>query len=320
LNQSENQPRSVSEAINQLASNNTSGAAEILRQARDVFKQLNAATQDVDLQRVQKAILDTCIALATAQPEMTPLIKLASAVLSAARKTSDPRDSLNRAEGAAETFIENSANGAHAASLVAATLIQDGVRVLTHSRSSTVLTGFIEARHAGRNLSVVATESRPMLEGRELAAALARERIPVTLIADAAAALVLDEIDLVMLGADKIAPGILVNKIGTGMIALAARHRGLPLYAVCDSSKFIGEDYLNVTARRERNAGELWPDAPRGVTVVNNYFESTPLEIFSGIVTEDGVLSITDASRRAEEATIDTALISALGIKPEEIK
>ena len=320
MNRSDNQPRSVSEAISQLASDNTSGAAEILRQARDVFKLLNDGLQDADLQRVQKNLFDTCVALASSQPDMTALLKLASVALSAARKTFDPRDLLSRAERAAEMFIENSTREAHAASLVAATLIQDGARVLTHSRSSTVLAAFIEAKRAGRNLSVVATESRPMLEGREVAAALAGEGIPGTVIADAAAALALDEIDFVMLGADTITPSILVNKIGTRMIALAVRARNLPLYAVCDSSKFIGENYSNATTRQYRNTEELWPDAPRGVTVVNSYFESTPLGIFTGIVTEDGVLSIRDASRRAEEATIDTALADALVISPDAIK
>lgn len=315
MNRTKHQHQSISDAVNRISSDNTSGAAEILRQARAVFTQLNAALQDADPESAQQAILETCAALASAQPDMTPLLRLANAAVMAARTTSNASDSLNRAEEAAERFIEDAIRGARAASLRAAGLIQDGGRVLTHSRSSTVVAALVEARRAGRNLSVVATESRPMLEGRALAAELSRERIPVTLIADAAAALALAEIDFVMMGADKISPGVLVNKIGTSMIALAASERGLPVYAVCDSSKFICEDYLTSTARRYRNADELWPDAPQGVIVHNSYFESTRLEMFSGIVTEDAVLSIPDASHRADQATIDTALICALGLE-----
>ena len=48
--------------------------------------------------------------------------------------------------------------------------------------------------------------------------------------------------------------------------------------------------------------------------MVNRYFEPTPLACFTGIVTEDGALSITEAARRAEEASIDNALVRALGI------
>jgi translation initiation factor 2B subunit (eIF-2B alpha/beta/delta family) len=198
--------------------------------------------------------------------------------------------------------------------LHSSTLIRDGARVFTHSRSSTVLAAFVEAKRAGTNLSVVVTESRPMLEGRALAAALASASVPVTLIADAAASAAMDEVDLVMLGADQITPVNLVNKIGTQMIALAARERGLPVYAVSDSSKFIREDYFGATIRRFRNADEMWSGPPPGVTVVNSYFEPTPLALFTGIVTEDGVLSITEAARRAEKASIDTALVRALRI------
>jgi translation initiation factor eIF-2B subunit delta len=227
---------------------------------------------------------------------------------------------LNWAEQAALDFIDAATRAARDASVESATLIRDGARVLTHSRSSTVLAAFLEAKRAGRNLSVLLTESRPMLEGRAMAGALAIEEIPVTLIADAAASLALDGVDLVMLGADKITPVNLVNKIGTRMIALAARERGLPLYAICDSSKFIKEDYLRAALPRSRNADELWAEAPRGVSVANSYFEPTPLSDFTGIVTEDGVLSATDTARRAEKSSIDLALVKALEIKLELIK
>jgi translation initiation factor eIF-2B subunit delta len=245
---------------------------------------------------------------------------LASAALSAVRIAGDPQHSLKCAEEAALNFISNSSRAAQDASLRAATLIRAGATVLTHSRSSTVLSAFIEARRAARKFSVVVTESRPMLEGRAMAEALASHDISVTLIADAAASLSMDVVDLVMLGADQITPGNLVNKIGTRMIALSGRERGLQVYAICDSSKLIREDYFGAPYRRSRNADELWSDAPRGVKVVNSYFEPTPLSWFTGVVTEDGVLSIAEAAGRAEEASIDTELMSALGMPRERIK
>jgi translation initiation factor 2B subunit (eIF-2B alpha/beta/delta family) len=129
---------------------------------------------------------------------------------------------------------------AERASLVASELIGEGSRVLTHSRSSTVKAALICARRSGKTFRVIATESRPLCEGRTLASELAREGIRVTLIADAAVAAKIDDVDFVITGADRISPGLLVNKIGTRMIALAANEKGVPVYALADMSKLLG--------------------------------------------------------------------------------
>ncbi len=313
----------IDEAICRIASDNTSGAAEILRSAATVFILLNEMSSEHcggDFEVAQQDIIETCVALASAQPEMSPLLRLASAALSAAQTATSAPDSWRRAGQAALSFIANAERAAHDAGLQSATLIRDHSTVLTHSRSSTVLAAFVEARRAGRRFSVFATESRPMLEGRALAEALAGQGIPVTLIADAAACLVMDDVDLVIVGADKVTPVNLINKIGTRMIALAARERGLPVYALCDSSKFIRDDYLDTPLSHPGRAGELWPDAPGGVAVANRFFEPTPLTCFTGIVTEDGPLSSTEAAIRAEDASINSVLVSALGVSRETIK
>lgn len=317
LSNRDNQSRIViDEAINQIASDNTSGAAEILRRAGAVFTLLNdRATEHVagSFELAQQAVIETCTALAFAQSDMTPLLRLASAALSAARIATGARQSLKAAQDAALNFIADAERAARDAASHAAALIRDGATVLTHSRSSTVLAALVEAKQRGRDFSVVATESRPMLEGRALTEAVARLDIRVTLIADAAASLAMDPVNLVLMGADKVTPVNLVNKIGTRMIALAARERDLPVYALCDSSKFIREDWFGEVTRHLGSADELWPDAPRGVVVVNRYFEPTPLALFTRIVTEDGALSIKEAARRAEKASIDNALVRALG-------
>jgi ribose 1,5-bisphosphate isomerase len=307
------------EALKQIASDTTSGAAEILRQAGAAFTQLSASSPPgAQLEQAQQAILDTCTGLVLAQPEMTPVLRLAGTALSASRIASDARDALNCAEVAALNFIENAVRSAGYASTLSAVLIQEGASVLTHSRSSTVLAALVEARRSGTSFSVIVTESRPMLEGRAVAASLVVEGIPVALIADAAASLAIDQVDLVMIGADTITPINLINKIGTRLIALAAREKGVPVFAVSDSSKFIREDYSEI--RRFRNPDELWRAAPARVSVVNSYFEPTPVDWFGGIVTEDGILSAAEATRRARETTIDLALVEALRVSLEGIK
>ena len=318
MNRIDHQVRSlIDTAIKRIASDNTAGAAEVLRHAGTVFTLLNAelaqpAVTNVD--RALRAVIETGVAIALAQPAMSPLLKLASAAISAARVATTAAESLESAKNAALDFVEKAERGACDSASRAAALIPDGATVLTHSRSSTVLAAFVEAGRRGKNFSVVVTESRPMLEGRSLAASLISDEISVTLIADAAASLAMERVDLILVGSDKITPTNVVNKIGTRMIALAARERGLPVYAICDTSKFICEESVGLKGPDSGTASELWLEAPRGVMVLNSYFEPTPLANFTAIVTEDGVLSIEEAARRAREASIDGELLKALEV------
>jgi translation initiation factor eIF-2B subunit delta len=224
------------------------------------------------------------------------------------------------AEEAAFRFIEETKEAAHASALHAADFIHNGVIVLTHSRSSTVSEAFVEARLADRTFAVIATESRPMLEGRTVAESLSRKGIRVTLIADAAASLMMDEVNLILVGADQVRPEVLINKIGTHVIALAAREKKLPVYAACDGSKFISKEYSDGLEPNKRTASELWASAPPGIDIVNRYFEAVPIELFTGIITEAGVLSIDEASRRAEAASIDGELEDALDSRRGRIR
>jgi translation initiation factor 2B subunit (eIF-2B alpha/beta/delta family) len=302
-------------AIRDIASDNVSGAAEILRRAAAVFSLLGDELGHqalLSVEEAQHSVCKTSIALPKAQPDMSSLLRLASAALSAARSETEGQGALKLAADAAHEFVESAADSAHAASMHAVNLIRDGSKLLTHSRSSTVLEALIEARRAGKHFEVIATESRPMLEGRKLAGQLSSNGIQVTVIADAAASLFIECADMIMIGADKITPENLVNKIGTKMIALAARERGLPIYAICDTSKFIAVDYFAGVIRDQRNASELWPDPPEGVAVANSYFEPTPLAYFTGVITERGALSNSETSACAREANIDPVLVDAL--------
>ena len=290
-----NLPDRVLRALDEIASDNTSGAAEILRRAAALYSQLGSTS-------AQDTIESLSIELARAQPRMSPLIRMANEV-------------MKSSPDAAAPFVEEAARAASSAASQAASLIDEGARVLTHSRSSTVLEAFAQARRAGKSFSIVATESRPLFEGRTLAEALAKEGVPVTLIIDAAAAVAIEEVDLVLTGADAITPVSVINKVGTRMIALAAREKGIRVFSVCDTSKFICEDCL--APEQEHPTSELWRDAPAEVIITNKYFESTPLAWFTGIVTEHGVLSSEEAAQRAEAVSIDRRLMEAAGAERE---
>ncbi len=299
----------VEHLLREIALNNRSGAAEILERAVELFKLLSVQAGDPSISQARTATIEACAGLVRAQPCMAPLINLASVVIRAANSATSASEILKSAAGAACEFNQRCSRAAAEAATHAAGLIPNEARVLTHSRSSTILSTLIRAHNAGTTFSVIATESRPMLEGRTLAEALTRQGLSVTLIADAAAASVIESVTCVLVGADRVTPLVVENKIGTRLIALAACEQRVPVYAVTDSSKFINPPDPHTLTEAERPPDELWPNAPDGVLVLNRYFEQTSLRHFTGIITEDGVLAPEAASRRAEAAVIDLSVM-----------
>jgi methylthioribose-1-phosphate isomerase len=196
-----------------------------------------------------------------------------------------------------------------------AALVPDGARVLTHCNTGALATaghgtalGVIRsARDQGKHISVVASETRPYLQGARLTAwELIQEKIPVTLITDNMAGhlMRLGKIDLVLVGADRIAAnGDVANKIGTYTLAVLAERHRIPFYVAAplssiDTSAADG----NAIPIEERGAAEVtgyagvrW--APEGVGVVNPAFDITPAELVSGLFTEKGAMTRPDARK-----------------------
>ncbi|MFQ5513532.1 MAG: S-methyl-5-thioribose-1-phosphate isomerase [Myxococcota bacterium] len=189
-----------------------------------------------------------------------------------------------------------------------AELVPEAARVLTHCNAGGLATagygtalGVIRSAHAhGRVHCVLATETRPFLQGARLTCwELARDRIPVTLITDSTAGALMQrgEIDLVVVGADRIAAnGDVANKIGTYTLALLARAHGIPFYVAAPLSTV---DYGTTDGERipieRRDPSEVLffagrRIAPQGVSALNPAFDVTPAELVTAIVTENGIV------------------------------
>jgi len=191
-------------------------------------------------------------------------------------------------------------------------LIQDGDRVLTHCNAGTLATvsygtalaPIRTAVRQGKEVSVIATETRPRLQGARLTAfELLKDRIPVTLIVDGAAGYVMRRgmVKLAIVGADRITSRVVANKVGTYLIALAARENHVPFYVAAPSSTFdLRADQVEI---EERDACEITHIGgkrvpPRGVAVFNPAFDITPVELVDGFITEKGVLKPADLASR----------------------
>ncbi|HJP66241.1 MAG TPA: S-methyl-5-thioribose-1-phosphate isomerase, partial [Actinomycetota bacterium] len=188
-----------------------------------------------------------------------------------------------------------------------AELIPVGANVLTHCNTGALATGGIgtaqgiihTAHEVGRRPHVWAGETRPLLQGARLTAwELQRLGIPVTVIVDSAAATLMatGAIDLVMVGADRIAAnGDVANKIGTYALALAAHHHGLPFYVAAPTSTVdphtaSGDDIV-VERRNPEEVTEPFGRriASEGTWAVNPAFDVTPARLVTAIVTDRGI-------------------------------
>jgi methylthioribose-1-phosphate isomerase len=216
---------------------------------------------------------------------------IANALLAEAHAIRDEDIAANRAMGA---------NGAP--------LVPDGARILTHCNAGALATaghgtalGVIRsATEDGKRVSVLVDETRPFLQGARLTCwELMQDRIPVTLIADSAAASLMSggEVDLVIVGADRVAAnGDTANKVGTYPLAALAQRHGIPFYVACPLSTIdLSLDHGGLIPIEERGpeevtgfAGVRW--APEGVGVRNPAFDVTPAQLLTALITERAVV------------------------------
>jgi len=173
----------------------------------------------------------------------------------------------------------------------AAACIAPGSRVMTISFSGTVQRALLAA--TDKLQRVLVCEGRPLMEGRRLAEELQKRGVRVTLLTDAQAFALMPETDMVLLGADTVlADGSVVNKAGSALVALAARHWGKPVMVAAETLKFARGESPPRTSQEENSASEVWPDSPPGIDVANRYFDTVPASFIDRLVTERGATDL----------------------------
>lgn len=284
------------QAINELAADKRSGAAEIAARAADILLHRAASGEASSPDAFRAELFATGWALIQSHNTMAALINLVNSVLWKIEKGETPHDLREAVIAATEQFKLQLKNHAMRVAEGALPLIADGATVVTISQSSTVQRALLHAQRAGRRFSVICAESRPAYEGRETATKLAGHGIAVTLAVDTAAAAAIANADqfrgdnfVVLVGADMLTNKGLVNKVGTQALALAAKHSGVSIYSLCSSEKFLPPGYP-VQPQRARPGDTIWSDVPAGIELWNRYYDFTPLHQVSGIVTEQGIL------------------------------
>lgn len=199
-------------------------------------------------------------------------------------------------------------------SRIGASLVPKGARILTHCNAGALATagygtalGVIRAAYeSDKSLSVIAGETRPLLQGARLTTwELLEEGISTTLISDNMAGHLMSkaEIDLVIVGADRVAEnGDVANKIGTYTLAVLAERHDIPFYVACPIStidlhaKCGAEIEIEERSAREVLGYQSVQWAPLNVKVRNPAFDVTPAELIDALITELGVIHSPNAA------------------------
>ncbi|AEG18578.1 S-methyl-5-thioribose-1-phosphate isomerase [Methanobacterium paludis] len=187
-----------------------------------------------------------------------------------------------------------------------AAVIDDGDTVLTHCNAGalacvdygTALGVIRAARDEGKKINVICDETRPLGQGARLSVfEMQQEKIPVKLIVDSAAGHMMQKgmVQKIVIGADRVAKGGVANKIGSLMVALAAKRFGVPFYVAAPKSTFDEENSIYDVKIEERDPDEVLHFgkcriAPEGTEVENPAFDIVPSDLIAGIITEEGIL------------------------------
>ena len=188
-----------------------------------------------------------------------------------------------------------------------AKMIRKDEVILTHCNAGSLATvtygtalGVLRAANdMGKKISVIATETRPVMQGSRLTAfELDHYGIDFSLIPDTAVGHLMSSglINRVIVGADRILKsGHVYNKIGTYQVAALAKRHNIPFYVAAPSSTFDLKSKVSDVVIEERNKNELMKMgnkllAPKGIKIFNPAFDVTPPELITGIITEKGVL------------------------------
>jgi translation initiation factor 2B subunit (eIF-2B alpha/beta/delta family) len=279
----------ISQILQRLQTDNVSGATTLVELALDILEAF--ATQEAS-QTPQEFVtaLETLVdAVLAAQPSIAVLLNLAQQALQAYPDDLPLTTLRQQLQQTLAAFRRDLRASTEALCQRALAVLPRQSTILTYSNSTTVIAALRYAYDHGRIRRVLLSESRPAYDGRPQALALLEYGITVEYSIDMALFERLTEADVVVVGADAVFPEHLVNKLGTHALARLAQLQGIPCFSLCAANKFLPTTATALLRITEHPGQEVWPEAPDGLAISNRYFDTTPLALLSGIVSDQGI-------------------------------
>ncbi len=289
----------IARLIDEVRDDQTHGAIELARQALGVMRTGAENSQAATSKQLIADLGEIGQALISVRPSMAPIRNVINRLLGevSAKSARGEVDLLREfTVNRVAELINESQNAVVRIIANARELIVVGDIIMTHSYSSTVAALLEESASQLAKIEIVVTRSGAGRTGEAIARRLGGSGLIVTFIDDTAVGSCMPTVNKVLLGADTISAAGVVNGIGSYQVAvLAARHE-IPVYVLADTLKFDSSQGQREFDTEERDAAELAAPAgmPQTVTIRNPHFDITPLGLFTGVVTERGIMTPDD--------------------------
>ncbi|MCZ7394113.1 MAG: ribose 1,5-bisphosphate isomerase [Candidatus Methanoperedens sp.] len=270
------------------------GAGRIARAAAGELRDYAGRIKTNDLDEFNKKMNYAAELLVSTRPTAVSLPNAVRAVMRYKGETVDEAKTIIKK--LADEFIAGSENAVKRIGEIGARRVRDGDTIMTHCNSAAAISIFAAAHAQGKAINVIATESRPRMQGHITIKQLDAIGIKTSLIVDSAVRYFMKDVDLVIMGADAVTVnGSVINKIGTSQLALAAHEARKNVIIAAETYKFSPRTILGELVEiEERDSSEVISGEMLGeftnVCVKNPAFDVTPREYIDLICTEVGAI------------------------------
>jgi translation initiation factor eIF-2B subunit delta len=279
-------PDRIERAFSRIALDRRSGASELAAKALRVFSLAHPA-RDASLSRYVGDVGRLGKRLTRSRPAMTPVASAVERLLGEFARGATTCQATREAHDVLQRLVRRHIGELEQVGRDVVGHFASRFGGLRHPLLISYSTRVTQAIGALRYPRVTVCESRPAFEGRRTAKLLRPVAASVTVITESQVGAAMAECDSVVLGCDAIhVDGSIVNKMGSYLLALAARDTGRPVIVLGDTYKMSRE---NRAARERHPIAEVWRSAPRGIALRNEAFERVPARLVDHIVLESGV-------------------------------
>jgi len=179
--------------------------------------------------------------------------------------------------------------------------------IATYSSSGTIQQCLELLYYHNQRVKIYCSESRPKNEGMVLAKELSKKGIQTYLMTDASFFSQLEHRKVVIIGSDAITRFGVINKMGTYPLACLAKQFYIPVYCVTSTHKLVPYDYI-LPKEQEKNSNEITGENQSNLNIFNYYFDTTPIELFSGYITERGLIGHKKIQEIIQEKRLHSSL------------
>lgn len=293
------EPLVINEFVEKIKLDKEHGASQLGREALKALKLFIKKDESESLNEFLMRIKKIGFKLANARLNMSPLTNLVGKTVYLIKENSRNLSLKELKEFAIlkidELIFESEAAINKIADLTSK-IIEDKT-IITHSFSSTI----VEAIKKSRVKKVITSESRPLFEGRKTAVQLSKFKIPIILVTDAALGFYASKAEVALVGCDSIlANGSIINKVGTYLLALAAKDNNIPFYVASETIKINPKSFHEVKLEKGSKS-EVAENLPKEVKVENLYFDVTKSSLITALITEEGIIKPSEVKNKVEE-------------------